>query len=423
MITSPLALAALIAAATALAFVLDRKVPLLSKVGASLVAIVLGALLSNFGLVPPDSPVYDVVGGPVTSLAIAWLLLSVNLGDLKKAGGRMLGAFGLAVTGTALGAFVGALLFGPLLGDDTWRLAGTLTGTYSGGSLNFVAVGRGLELPDRLFAGATAADNVTTGLWLGVVLLLPLWIGRFYPPVPGTREEGDEGHAAGVAAAERHGAGVATAERHGAGGAAPADTAPADTVDPGAPDEPLAGHPFFLRRPISTLDLSVLLATGVLLILASEAMGRWIPQVPSVLWLTTLALVVGHLPVFRTPRGALQLGVLALHFFFVVIGIHSRVVEIVAVGFEVFFYTLVVVGVHGVVVYGVGRLLRFDVGSLSVASQAAVGGPSTALAVAVSREWKGLVLPGIIVGLLGYALGNYLGFAVGYTVRGLGIGL
>lgn len=392
MITSPLALAALVAAATALAFLLDRKVPALSRVGASLIAIVLGALLSNFGVVPPDSPVYDVVGGPVTSLAIAWLLLSVNLADLKRAGGRMLGAFGLALAGTALGAFVGALLFGPFFGDDTWRLAGTLTGTYSGGSLNFVAVGRGLELPDRLFAGATAADNVTTGLWLGVVLLLPLWIGRFYPPVP---EEEDE------------------------------DVTPAsaDRPDPGATDEPVAAHPFFSRDPVSTLDLSVLLATGVLLILASEAMGRWIPQVPSVLWLTTLALVVGHLPVFRTPRGALQLGVLALHFFFVVIGIHSRVVEIVAVGVEVFFYTLVVVGLHGIVVFGVGRLLRFDVGSLSVASQAAVGGPSTALAVAVSGEWKGLVLPGIIVGLLGYAMGNYLGFAVGYAVRGLGIGL
>lgn len=392
MITSPLALAALVAAATALAFLLDRKVPALSRVGASLIAIVLGALLSNFGVVPPDSPVYDVVGGPVTSLAIAWLLLSVNLADLKRAGGRMLGAFGLALAGTALGAFVGALLFGPFFGDDTWRLAGTLTGTYSGGSLNFVAVGRGLELPDRLFAGATAADNVTTGLWLGVVLLLPLWIGRFYPPVPGEKDEEVE-------------------------------AASADRPDPGATDEPVAAHPFFSRDPVSTLDLSVLLATGILLILASEAVGLWIPQVPSVLWLTTFALAVGHLPAFREPRGALQLGVLALHFFFVVIGIHSRVVEIVAVGVEVFFYTLVVVGLHGIVVFGVGRLLRFDVGSLSVASQAAVGGPSTALAVAVSQEWKGLVLPGIIVGLLGYAMGNYLGFAVGYAVRGLGIGL
>ena len=144
---------------------------------------------------------------------------------------------------------------------------------------------------------------------------------------------------------------------------------------------------------------------------------------PAVLWLTTFALVVGHMRHFRTERGALQLGNLALHFFFVIIGIHSRVSEILTVGIEVFYFTLVVVGVHGLVVFGLGRLLRMDVGSLSVASQAAVGGPSSALAVAVSREWKGLVLPGIIVGLLGYAIGTYLGFGVAFLLRGLGVGL
>jgi uncharacterized membrane protein len=119
----------------------------------------------------------------------------------------------------------------------------------------------------------------------------------------------------------------------------------------------------------------------------------------------------------------MQLGTMVLHLFFVVIGIWARVSEIVSVGAVVFLYTLTVVGVQGLVVYGGGRLMKFDIGSLSVASQASVGGPSTALAVAVARGWPGLVLPGIIVGLLGYAGGTYLGFGVAYLVRGLGIGL
>ena len=92
-------------------------------------------------------------------------------------------------------------------------------------------------------------------------------------------------------------------------------------------------------------------------------------------------------------------------------------------GVEIFYFTLVIVGIHGLIVFGGGRLLRLDVGTLAVASQAAVGGPSSALAVAVSRKWKGLILPGIIVGLLGYALGNYLGFAIAYLVRWLGVGM
>jgi uncharacterized membrane protein len=377
-IRDPLLLAAVIAAVTALAFWLDRSVPALSKVGASLMAILFGAVISNAGFVPLSSPVYDGITGPVTSLAIAWLLLSVDLGDLRRAGPRMVAAFAVAVVGTALGAGVGAFIFAGFFGEDTWRLAGTLTGTYSGGGVNFVAVGRGLGLPDRLFAGATAADNLTTGIWLGATLLLPVWLRRFYPtPVPeGAHTEDEEDF-----------------------------------------------HPFFAKARMSTLDLAALFGVGLVLLVVSEWMATWIPAVPAVLWLTTLALVVGHTGPFRTRRGALQLGTYALHLFFVVLGIFSRISEIVAVGVEVFFYTLVVVGVHGLFVFGVGRLARWDVGTVAVASQAAVGGPSSALAVAVSREWKALVLPGIIVGLLGYAVGNYVGFALAYLVRGAGVGL
>jgi len=378
LIQSPLILTGLIAVATALAFILDDRVAWLSKVGASLLALALGAVLSNTGLVPASSDVYSVIEGPLTSLAIAWLLLAVNLSDLKVAGPRMIGAFLLAAFGTGLGAFLGGILFAGHFGQDTWRLAGVFTGTYSGGSVNFVSVGRGVDLPDSLFAGATAADALTTGIWLAVCLTLPIWLQRFYPAaIPGEDEtEERKEHA----------------------------------------------HPFFEKIPMSTLDLSLLLAVGFVLVVASEWLGQLVPAVPSVLWLTTMALVVGHMKHYRAERGALQLGNLALHFFFVIIGIHSRVSEILAVGVEVFYFTLIVVGVHGLVVFGVGRLLRMDVGSLAVASQAAVGGPSSALAVAVSREWRGLVLPGIIVGLLGYAIGTYLGFGVAFLLRGTGVG-
>ena len=111
MIQAPLAVAAVVAAVAALAFVLDRRVPALSKVGASLLCIVFGAALSNLGLVPASSPFYDGIGGPVTSLAIAWLLLAVNLSDVPRAGPRVVGAFALACLGTAVGAFFAAICF------------------------------------------------------------------------------------------------------------------------------------------------------------------------------------------------------------------------------------------------------------------------------------------------------------------------
>lgn len=187
-VESPLFLAAAVAGSVALAFWLDGRYRWASRLGASLLAIVLGALLANLGLVPVASPVYDVVTGPVTGLAIAWLLLAVHVSDLRRAGPRMLAAFGLAVAGTVVGAVVGGLILGGALGDASWRLSGTLVGTYSGGSLNFVGVGRALELPDALFAGAAAADNLTTALWLAACLAAPALLGRWYPSPPPSSE-------------------------------------------------------------------------------------------------------------------------------------------------------------------------------------------------------------------------------------------
>ncbi|MDE2805296.1 MAG: DUF819 family protein [Gemmatimonadota bacterium] len=389
MIQSPLALATVIAAATALAFWLDYRFPAMGKVGASMLAIIFGAILSNTGLVPVTSVVYDIVLGPVTSVSIAWLLLSVDLRDLAKAGPRMMGAFAVAVTGTVLGALVAASIYGSHFGDDTWRIAGALTGTYSGGSVNFVSVGREVGLTGTLFAGLNAADAVMTALWLAATLMLPVWLGRFYTPV-------SDGSNARTAA-------------HGEAGEE------GDTSD--SASDRRRHHPYFVREGMSALSLANLFAAGIILVFLAEWLGQAVPGIPSILWLTTLALVLGHSPLCRDARGAMQLGSVGLHFFFVLIGILSRVSEIVAVGAEVFVFTLIVVAVHGVVVFGAGKLLRLDIGTISVASQAAVGGPSSALAVAISREWRHLVLPGVVMGLFGYAVGTYLGLGVAYLLR------
>ncbi len=385
MIADPLSLAALIAAITAAAFILDRRVPALSKVGATLLVIIFGALLSNFGIVPRDSAVYVGIEGPVTSLAIVYLLLSVKLADLKEAGPMMVALFMVASIGTALGAVIGAALFADSLGPITWKLAGAFTGTYTGGGLNFTAVGRGLGLESSTFAAASAADNVTTAIWMGITLAAPLLLIRRRqnpqtPPPP------------------------------------PPAGAPAAPVKIAQPDF----HPFWAKAPISLLDLVLLAAIGMAVMIAARLLGGWIGFFPEILWLTTIALALAQVPAIRAIKGAQQLGNLGLHLFFAVIGIRSLISAMIAIGPAVFLYTLVVVGVHGIFLFGVGRLLmKGSLPMIAVVSQAAVGGPSTALAVAVARGWPALTLPGIAVGLLGYALGNYAGYGIAYLVRAM----
>lgn len=395
MIESPLALAALIAAAAALGFWLEHRYVWSQKIGASLLVIGFGALVSNLGLVATDSPVYDAIFGPVTSLAIVWLLLAVDLRDLRVAGPRMLAGFAVAVGSTVTASCIAAILFSDVLGERVWRLAGVMTGTYSGGSLNFVSVGRALELPESLFTAAAAADNVMTAVWMGATLMLPVWLRRWYPPPTGAG---------------------APPPRERTARATPPEAADDESTRSAGPDEEPAAHPSPLApAPLRVTDLAILLALGLVLQVVAEKAAEVLPGV-SVIWLTTLALAVGQLPPVRRLRGSMHLGTLALNLFFVVIGIGSRVAEILAVGVEIFYFTATVVLLHGLFTYGVGRLARLDLETLSVASQAAVGGPSTAMALAVGRNRPQLALPGIMVGLLGYAVGTYAGLAVARTL-------
>ncbi len=75
-------------------------------------------------------------------------------------------------------------------------------------------------------------------------------------------------------------------------------------------------------------------------------------------------------------------------------------------------FVVILVGIHGAFVFTAARLLRFDLATAAVASQANIGGGTSALALARSLGRTDLELPAILVGSAGLALGNYLGFFV-----------
>ncbi|MFQ5351365.1 MAG: DUF819 domain-containing protein [Thermoanaerobaculia bacterium] len=389
MIQDPLALVAVIAAATGSAFWLHGRFRWASRMSATLLVIILGALLSNLGLVAAESPVYEMISGPLVSLAIVWLLLAVDLRAVRRAGPRMLGAFALAVGATISGALTASAIFGGALPGTVARLAGVMTGTYSGGGLNFVAVGRAVKLPTDLFAAATAADNVVTAIWIAMSLLLPVWLGRFYARVP---------------------------PRGSAVGQTPSYDDPPEEGRPEAAAGEALTISFFAPVTIRPLDLALLTALAALLVVVSGWLAATTPQIPAVLWLTTLAVICAQLPRVRDLKGSMLLGGVALHLFFAVLGIASRLAEVLRVGPEIFLFTVTVVAVHGLLLYLAAWLLRFDVETTTVASQAAVGGPSTALAIALARKRYELALPGVVMGLLGYAVGNYAGVGVARLV-------
>lgn len=379
MITDPLAILVCLAIVVWSALRLERAFAPFRALGSGLVAILLGMSLSNGGVVAGVSTTYAQLGSTGVSLAVALILMSVDVRTVRQAGPRMLAAFGIGAAATVIGAITGTLLWADAVGPEAWKLAGQFTGTYVGGGMNFAALARTFDTSTDMFSAAVAADVALTALWMAACLAAPLLLG-------------------GRRAAE----------------ALPAVPTPAGAEDRGL-DRALDSS----LEPLTLADIAALAALAVGALWASRQLAAAVPVLPAVLWLTTLALLLAQIPGVRALNGGAVLGHYLLLLFLAGNGAQSVLANIFRVGPAVFWFALTTVAVHGVLIFGIGRLVGLDAGTLAVASQANIGGPPSAVALAGARGYGDLVLPGVAVGLLGYAAGNYLGFVVGSVMRQL----
>ena len=377
MITEPLPIFLVLAAVVFVSVVLEKRVRLFKAFGAALTGILLGMVLSNTGILPGESATYDFLMGDGVYFGIALILLSVNLRSILQAGPGMLAAFGIGAVGTAAGAIVGGFILAGLVGPETWKLAGQFTGTYTGGGANFAALGRAFETSPDLFSAATAADVIITAVWMMVCLAVPVLLGR-----PKGEEQTEEPRAGGK---------MVTLEQ-----------TLNDTV-----------------KPVSLAGAAALVLVAVGAVWGAGYLAGLLPVIPEVLWLTTLVLVMAQIPVIKNLPGAALFGNYLILLFLASNGARSVVANLVAMGPPVFYYAIITVAVHGVAIFGIGRLARLDLATLAVASQANVGGAASAIALASARGYHSRLVPGVAVGLVGYAAGNYIGLAVGLFMRGM----
>ncbi|HCZ32718.1 MAG TPA: hypothetical protein DHV93_04220 [Holophagaceae bacterium] len=369
---------------------LEQRYRWASAVSGCILALGGGLLFANVGLVPTASPVYDSVWTYVVPMAVPLLLFTADIRKIWRESGRAFGAFHISALGTVLGTILATALLGSRI-PEIGGISAMFSGSYIGGSVNYVAMSEAFRVSPGLINAGLVADNLLMAVFFGLLTALPgvaFIRRRFHTPLLDELE-----------------------------------------AKPGAEGNNHAAS-YWGRSEISLKDLSAALACAVLIVAVSVklagAIGAsglppfvkgLIGQKYLLITALTVALASTFPRFFSDIRGARELGTLLIYLFFVVIGVPASITSVVRESPILLAYAGIILAVNLIVTLVVGKLTRQDLEVLLIASNANVGGPTTAAAMAIGKGWNTLVLPALLTGVWGYVIASYLGYYIGTYVR------
>ena len=193
----------------------------------------------------------------------------------------------------------------------------------------------------------------------------------------------------------------------------------------------IAAAAYWSKKEISLKDIAINFAYASIVVtisrLIAEALGNLIPTGNIMLnicntflgsqyiWITTISIIVSMAfeKQIEGISGYNEIGTYLIYLFFFVIGVPASIPMIITNAPLLFVFTLIIALTNMIFCFVFGKLLKFNLEDIVLASNANIGGPTTAVAMAISKGWTKLIGPIMIIGTLGYVIGTYFGIIVG----------
>lgn len=332
----------------------------------------IGILIGNQHFVKVDSDLSLTACQVSIALAIPLLLFSLNLTAWFRLARPTIVSFVLIFCSVMVMSFLGNALFHERVPESA-KVAGMLVGVYTGGTPNMAAIGTALGVESEAFLMLNAADVVMGAIYLLLLLTVVgrLW-GKLLPSFPTRRLESPEQ----------------------------------------IPDSAR------VKSPARSIAASLGLA--LLIVVVAGALSQLLPQnireSVAILVITTLAVIASLVPKVRAMPKTTETGQFFLLIFCVAIGTTADFSKFLSSTLTLILYVAFVMYGSVILHLFLCALLRLDRDTVIITSTAAIYGPAFIGPVAVALKNREIIFSGIACGLVGYAVGNYLGLSLAWAL-------
>ncbi|HOD13592.1 MAG TPA: DUF819 family protein [Spirochaetota bacterium] len=375
----------------ALVIYLCNRFAVLDKLGPALLCYGIGMLVANVGVIPEGAGAVQTNMMNVSiPFALPLLLFSLDIRRWAGIAGKAFLSFGLQVAAVFIATTIAYLVLGSVV-EESWKVAGMLIGVYTGGSINLNAIGLALKAKEHVLVLTNTADMLmATPYFLFMLSYGQRVIGTILPPF-----------------------------------CMPADPASAKPGDPACEPAPADDFNDYsgLFKPAVLLPLLCAMALSCAIFGLSFLVYKAAPSDYNmalfILAVTTMGILCSFIPRVRNIKKMFQLGQYIIMIFCLVVGSLANLSLIAHAAPLILAFT-------GIVVYGclaihiiLCRIFRIDTDTMIITSIAGIFSPPFVPVVAAALKNKDIIMSGIITGIIGWVIGNYLGISFGFLLKNL----
>lgn len=378
---SPILLVAFFLLTPLLIIYLCRRIPFLNRVGAVVLAYLIGLILGNTGLVDEGHlPLQDLIITLTIPLALPLLLFSLKINKWFHLAGKTLLSMLLALAALTIAVVAGHAIWQHHIGES-WKVAGLLVGVYSGGTPNLASIKTALSVDETTYILTHTYDLVLCAVYLFMLITFGKVLLRKILPAFILKTDGDENINESI------------------------------TVDD------YSG--FFRKKTI--LPLLAALGVAVLIFGIGGGLSMLVPDpvsmVTAILTITTLGIIASVIPRINRIEKTFELGMYFILVFSLVVASMANIRNFDLSSLYLFYY--VAFAIFGTLLLHIlfAKLFRIDADTVMITSVAMVFSPPFVPMMAGVLKNRQIILSGLAVGIIGYALGNYLGVIIAYLLK------